>query len=144
MSWKTLLTMVCGVALAALVSMPAAAQEGARGPKGSPRYDPKTEVTVKGTVEAVKDSAGRSGGATGRHLTLKTEDETFDVRLGPTDYWKKNGFELAEGDSIEVTGSKVKMNNKDVLIAREVKKGDKTVTLRNAEGVPAWSRGRRY
>ncbi len=140
---QKILTAACGVALLAFVSAPALAQKGMGGPKASPRYDPKTEVTVKGTVEEVKEYPSPGGRRTGQHVTLKTDSGSLDVHLGPTDYWKKNGFELAKGDSIEVTGSKSKVDDTEVLLAREVKKGEKTVTLRNAQGIPAWSRGRR-
>jgi hypothetical protein len=143
MTHKVLWTTAFGVALAALVSMPALAQKGTGGPKGSPRYDPKMEVTVKGTVEEVKEYPSRSGWRTGQHVMLKTDSGSLDVHLGPTDYWKKNGFEIAKGDSIEVTGSKSKVDDAEVVLAREVKKGEKAVTLRNAQGIPAWSRGRR-
>lgn len=143
MTRKRLWTTVLGVALAAMVSMPALAQRGMGGPKGSPRYDPKTEVTVKGTVAEVKDYPSRSGWRTGQHVTLKTDNGSLDVHLGPTDYWKKSGFQLAKGDSIEVTGSKSKVDDAEVVLAREVKKGEKAVTLRSARGVPTWSRGRR-
>jgi hypothetical protein len=74
---------------------------------------------------------------------LKTDQGTLEVHLGAIDCWKANGFELAKGDSIEVTGSKAKVDDAEVLLAREVKKGEKTVTLRDAQGVPAWARGRR-
>jgi hypothetical protein len=144
MTHKTLSTTVYGVALALLVSIPALAQQGMGGPKGSRHYDPKTEVTVKGTVEEVKEHPSRGGGSrTGLHVTLKTDSGSIDVRLGPTDYWKKNGFDLAKGDSIEVTGAKTKVDDAEVVLARDVKKGDKVVVLRNAQGVPAWSRGQR-
>jgi len=143
MTHKRLWTTVFGVALAVLVSMPAFAQKGMGGPKGSPRYDPKTEVTVKGTVEEVKEYPSRSGWRTGQHVTLKTDTGSLDVHLGPTDYWRKNGFQLAKGDSIEVTGSKSKVDDATAVLARVVKKGEKAVTLRSAQGVPAWSRGRR-
>ena len=51
---KTLLTTAYGLVLAALASMSAIAQNGMGGPQGSPRHDPKTELTVKGTVEEVQ------------------------------------------------------------------------------------------
>ena len=69
--------------------------------------------------------------------------ETLEVRLGPTTFLEKEKFTFAKGDQIEVTGSKVKIEGADALIAREVKKGGKTLTLRDAQGVPAWSGGRR-
>jgi hypothetical protein len=123
--------------------MPALAQKGMAGPKGPPRYDPMTEVTVTGSVEEVNEYPSRGGWRTGQHVTLKTDGGSLDVHLGPTDYWKKNGFDLAKGDAIEVKGSKSKVDDVEVLLAREVKKGAKVVVLRDARGVPAWSQGRR-
>jgi hypothetical protein len=77
----------------------------------------------------------------GLHLTLKTENATYTVLVGPVQFVKDKGFAFAKGDEIEVTGSKVKYG--DALIAREIKKGDKTLTLRNEQGIPEWSRGPR-
>jgi hypothetical protein len=51
--------------------------------------------------------------------------------LVATDYWKKNGFELTKGDSIEVPGSKTKMNDAEVVLAREVKEGGSWPTFRS-------------
>jgi hypothetical protein len=119
------------------------AQKPANGSAGQPKYDPKTESTIRGTVEEVKHYPSQRGGRTGEHVVLKTEGGMVDVHLGPTDYWEKNGFSLAKSDSIEVIGSRVKVGDAEVFLAREVKKGDKSVTLRNAQGIPAWSRGRR-
>ncbi len=140
---KTLLTTAYGIALATLASMSAIAQNGMGGPQGSPRYDPKTELTVKGTVEEVKEYPSGGGWHTGQHVTLKTDKGKLDIHLGPTDYWKKHGFELAKGDLIEVIGSKINVDDAEVVLAREVKKGEKVVTLRDAQGVPGWSQGRR-
>jgi hypothetical protein len=143
MTRKTFLRTTCGVALAALVSLPTLAQKGIGESKGSPRYDPKTESTVKGVVEEIREYPSRSGWRTGQHVMLKTDSGSLDVHLGPTDYWKQNGFELVKGDLIEVTGSKSKVDDAEAMLAREVKRGEKSVTLRNAQGVPAWSQGRR-
>jgi hypothetical protein len=52
-------------------------------------------------------------------------------------------FTFAKGDPIEIIGSNVKIDGADVVIAREIIKGGKTLTLRNAQGVPVWSKGRR-
>lgn len=114
-----------------------------RGPGGQPRlYDRSTEVTLKGTVEEVKE-VRRSGAWTGTHLTLKTDQGTFDVHVGPTAYLTKNQMTISKGDGIEVTGSKVKYEGADAVLAREVKKGDKALTLRDAAGIPQWSGRRR-
>ena len=107
----------------------------------SPVYDPATEVTMKGTIEAVNQLKGPRGWA-GTHLSLKTDSGTIDVHAGPSWFLAQNKVSLEKGDQIEVTGSKVKFNNNDALIARELKKDGAAITLRNAQGIPAWSRGR--
>jgi len=107
------------------------------------QYDTTKEVTLKGTVEEVQemDCPECPRGTKGTHITLKTSDQNFDVHLGPTGYLTDQKFTVAKKDQLEVTGSKVKQGDAEVILAREVKKGDKTIALRNAQGVPAWSRG---
>jgi DNA/RNA endonuclease YhcR with UshA esterase domain len=64
------------------------------------------------------------------------------VLVGPSSFLQEKNFSFAKGDQIEVTGSKVKYGTSDAIIAREIKKGDKVLTLRNEKGVPEWSMGR--
>jgi hypothetical protein len=108
--------------------------------KSAPMYDPATEVTMKGSIEAIKQLIGPQSWA-GTHLSLKTDKETIDVHVGPSWFLTQNKISFTKDDQIEVTGSRVKFENSDALIAREIKKGDKTITLRNAQGIPVWSRG---
>jgi hypothetical protein len=103
-------------------------------------YNPATEITLKGSVEAVDQIMGRRGWER-TQLSLKTEKETIDVRVGPTWFLMKNKMSFVKGDQVEVTGSQVKFADKDVLIAREIKRGGETFTLRNADGIPAWRGG---
>ena len=110
--------------------------------RGQPRYDPATEATVTGIVQEVKQVSGSMGWG-GTHLILDTDAGAFDVHVGPSAFLAEKGFSFAKGDRIEVTGSKVKYEAADALIAREVKKGDKVLTLRNAKGFPVWSRRNR-
>jgi DNA/RNA endonuclease YhcR with UshA esterase domain len=134
-----------------LFAVPAFAQAGGGMGQGQgmrmnmPRYDASTVVTVKGTVQDVQEgiSAGRMRSRGGLHLLLKTDTESYTVLVGPAQFVKDKGFTFAKDDAIEVTGSKVKFNDKDAIIAREIKKADKTLTLRDEKGVPAWSMGRR-
>jgi hypothetical protein len=107
---------------------------------GRRNYDPKTEVTVKGTIEEVQQQEGRRGW-TGTHLLLKTDSGTLAVHVGPSAYIAKQQFSFAKGDAIEVLGSKVTMAGKDTLLAREITKDGKTLVLRNAQGIPEWAGG---
>ena len=104
-------------------------------------YNPKTETTVKGTVEKVTEIGEPRW--TGTHLTLRTGGQAYDVHVGPTAYVAKSGFTFAVGDQIEVTGSKIKFDGVDAIVAREIKKNGSILTLRDRSGIPSWSRGPR-
>src|SRR5690348_14140692 len=108
------------------------------GGRGMRNYHPDTEVTLKGTVEAVNTVTGRRGWSA-THLTFKSGENTYEVHLGPTAFLKQQGFEFVKGDGIEVTGSKVKLASGDTIIAREVMKDDQTLSLRDTQGIPKWS-----
>lgn len=101
-------------------------------------YDPKTETTVTGVIQEVKEVPG-SGRGTGTHLIVKTGQTTIEVHLGPSSYLKKQKCELKKDAEVEILGSKVNLQGKDVLIARQIKKGGDTYTFRDAQGIPAWS-----
>ena len=128
------------LALVVVLALPLAAQmhQGQNG--GAPRYDPKTEITVSGTIEEVKQLPSPGRGGEGTHLMVKTDKETFDVHVGPAWFLKDHNYSFAKGDHVEVIGSKVQFAGSDALIAREIKKGSETITLRDIQGIPAWSR----
>jgi len=116
--------------------------QSSQGPgKGRPIYDPKTEVTVTGVIQEVKLVAG-PGRGTGTHLILKTAAELDDIHVGPTWYLTQQKYVLAKDDQIEVVGSKVNFQGADVIIARQIKKGESTWALRDERGIPLWSRRR--
>jgi DNA/RNA endonuclease YhcR with UshA esterase domain len=110
--------------------------------KGMPKYDLAKETTMKGTVEAVEQHESPMGWQ-GVHLKLKTEAGTIEVHVGPAWFLEEKDFQFAKGDSLEVLGSRMTIENQDSLLAREIKQGEKTLVLRDARGIPVWSGGRR-
>lgn len=114
-----------------------ASAQGPHTGKNMRMYDPATETTLKGTVEAVNQQT--RGQMMGTHITIKTVDETREVMLGPANFITGKGFAFAKGDSIEVTGSKITMGAMEFVIAREVVKDGKTLTLRDKTGTPQWA-----
>ena len=144
MGWLRLSIRTVGIAaLTLFVAVPLLAQAQGRG--GGPRYDIATEATVTGTVEAVEQIAPPGGGRGrrglgGTHLTLKTDSETLEVHLGPTSFLSEKKVAIANGDTLVVTGSRVTVDGDSVFIAKSVKKGDTTWTLRDAAGLPLWRR----
>ncbi|MBZ5610339.1 MAG: hypothetical protein LAP38_18915 [Acidobacteriia bacterium] len=104
----------------------------------TPVYDPSTEKTITGQIQDVQQT--QRGRMQGTHLTVKTESETVDVRLGPSDFIQNQGFTFAKGDTVEIVGSIVKVAGADVMIAKEVTKDGKKLTLRDSAGRPMWAR----
>lgn len=125
---------VCALAVSFAGMALAQARSGAR------IYDPATETTVQGTVESVASVEGRRGWS-GTHLQLKSGDQKYDIHVGPSAFIAKSGFTFSAGDQIEVVGSKVRLNDADALIARQITKDGKILTLRDKQGIPAWSGG---
>ena len=75
----------------------------------------------------------------GVQIIMKTAKETIPVHLGPLWFMKKQKREVAPGDKIEITGSRVDFDGKPAIIASDIKKGDKKLQLRDEKGVPVWS-----
>ncbi len=105
--------------------------------KGMGMYNPAAEITLNGTIEAV--NAGARGQMMGTHLTVKTAEGSQEVVLGPSQFIASKNFSFAKGDSIAVTGSKTTMGGGEFVIAREVVKDGKTLTLRDKTGRPEWA-----
>ena len=124
------------VFLAHFCALPAIAQKAQGTNAGTPKYDSQTETTVKGTVEELKLPAKANEIA---HLMVKSGAETFDVYLCPKSFLDDMSLSFTKGEEIAITGSKVKLDGADVVLAREVAKGNDTVNLRDKQGVPVWN-----
>lgn len=140
-------SLIAAGALVVSVFVPGALAQPQQTGQRMPMYDTRTESTFTGTVEAVDvvTPAGRSGRRSlgGTHLSLKTATETLEVHLGPTAFLTEKKVDITKGDTLEITGSRVTIGDEQVLLAREIKKGDSTWTLRDASGRPLWSASRR-
>ena len=99
-------------------------------------YNPKTVETVSGEVVSVDKIIDRSVGYW-VSLTLKTGKETILVygsRLVP----RKTSLQFSRPqDQVEIIGSQITFQGKPSLIAAQVKKGDKSLKLRDPAGIPA-------
>jgi hypothetical protein len=76
------------------------------------------------------------------HLLIKNGTETVDVYLCPQSFLGDMGMSFSKGDEIVLTGSKVKQDGADLILARQVVKGADALVLRDDKGHPVWS-GRR-
>lgn len=137
---KSLLVLAATAAVTALAFPGASFAQGPmRGGYGG-MYDTHTVETVSGEVMSVEKVAYGRRGYHGVHLVLKTAEGELSVRLGPSWFIGRQAMKIEPHDVVEVTGSRVTYAGKPALIAAEVKKGDQTMRLRTAGGLPLWRR----
>jgi hypothetical protein len=129
-------TFLLSVSLACLCLTPLLAQKTPK-PSG-PKYDLQTEAKIKGTIEEV-ELPPKGSGKESVHLLLKNGADTTDVYLCPKSFMDEMGMDFTKGDEITLTGSKVKQGETDLVLAREVAKGNNTFVLRDAKGGPVWN-----
>ncbi len=124
--------------IAVLSSSPIFAQKPPAKPSAAPTYDLKTEVKIKGTVDEVK-LAGTDTKTRVTRLVVKNGAESIEVSLCPKSFLDDMGVSFSKGDELEITGSKVKHDDLDEILARAIVRGNDTVVLRDQKGKPVWN-----
>jgi hypothetical protein len=132
MSLSPRFSAVLSVLTLTIISLPAVGQANL------PKYDLTTETKMKGIVQELK-LPEKGSEKEGEHLMLKSGDSTVDVYLCPKSFLDDMGSNLAKGDEVSLTGSKVKQGDADLVLAREVVKGSDTLVLRDDKGKPVWN-----
>ncbi len=102
-------------------------------------YNPQTVVTVAGIVVSMTTPTAHPKLPYLVYLTLQTKEGPITIFLGPSFYVDKLPLQIKALDKIQVTGSKINWEGSPVIVAAEVKKGDKVIKLRDPNGVPIWS-----
>jgi hypothetical protein len=119
-----------------LLSTVPSAQERRQG--GPPPYDPKTEVTMSGTVVGL-ETITPGDRPEQMILILTVDDAPLAVFVGPSAWVSKQRFAFTKGATAEVVGMKgFRYDGKAAVTPRMVKIGAKTLTIRDAAGKPAW------
>jgi hypothetical protein len=130
---KKLVVVLMAVAVVSVLSVGALAQ------KDLPKYDAKTEITLKkAMVQDVKEVALPNGQSLFR-LIVKAGTDTYEVYLCPKAFLEILDTAFAKDDEVDITGSKVQEGANAIVVAREVVKGNNTLVLRDKAGAPVWS-----
>lgn len=105
-------------------------------PGGLPSYDTQTQVDLAGTIVKVNEV---TSGFVGVHVTVEAKGGLVEIYLAPAKFVKMLDIPLRAGlKDFAVTGSKVKFEGKDLILAREVTAEKTVFTLRDEKGVPNW------
>ena len=71
-------------------------------------------------------------------IRLQSSGQIKLIRLAPAGFLKESGLLLREGDTVTVRGFPVSGMEGDLIVATEIHKGERTLSLRDANGRPAW------
>jgi hypothetical protein len=116
---------------------PGLSQKAHQGEAPLPKYDLNTETKTKGVVDEVNLlPVGTRKDFT--ELIIKSGDDKLHIYVCPKPFQEEMGVSFTKGDEIAVTGSKVKQETADVILARELVKGADTLLFRDDKGKPVW------
>jgi hypothetical protein len=106
-------------------------------------YNVDREITIEGQVEDLKFESRYEG--KGHFLILivkdKTSGELLEVETAPAWFFK---IDIHKGEKVRLIGSLTEdqePGKKKLVMARELKVNNQTITLRDRRGFPAWSSG---
>lgn len=71
-------------------------------------------------------------------IRLQTAGQARVVQLAPSGFLKQGGLILREGDTVKIKGYPVASMDGDLLVATDIHKGDKSLSLRDSRGHPTW------
>ena len=94
--------------------------------------------TVEGKIGDVVYLPGATADSGMVEIRIQAGGQTKLVRLAPAGFLKQGGLHLREGDTVAVKGFAVAVMEGDVIVATEVRAGDRTLPLRDAQGRTAW------
>jgi hypothetical protein len=94
--------------------------------------------TSEGKITEVVYLPGATPDSSMVEVHLQSAGQSQLVRLAPVGFLKQSGLLLREGDTITVKGFPVAGMEGDLLVATELHKGEKTLSLRDTRGRPAW------
>jgi hypothetical protein len=90
-------------------------------------------TTFQGDIVDVQRVA--KGHHQGVHLTVAMGSEPVTVHLGPDFYVDGQPLKLTKGDKVEVKGARTTVNGQAVVLALEVRRGDRVLALRDPGGL---------
>jgi hypothetical protein len=134
---RTTEVLFCIPFLLLLCVIPGLSQKAQPGDRSLPKYDLQTEMKTKGVVDEINVLPfGTRKDFT--ELIIKSGDDKVHIYLCPKPFQEEMGIIFSKGDEIAVTGSKVKQETSDVILARQLVKGPETMLFRDDKGKPVW------
>jgi sporulation protein YlmC with PRC-barrel domain len=104
------------------------------------RFSSGTRETITGRITAIEHVTPTSGMSEGVALRINSsENQNVIVHLGPSWFIDHQQNQFKEGDQVEVQGSRVSIDNRNVVLAQLIRRGDRVMVLRTKDGWPMWA-----
>jgi sporulation protein YlmC with PRC-barrel domain len=95
-------------------------------------------VTITGTVEDVTTTTPMKGVSDAATLTIKTDQGTKMVQVGPSWYVGRQDLRFLKGDQVTIKGVNATVGSDQVVLASEIRSSSGTLRLRDDQGRPVW------
>jgi sporulation protein YlmC with PRC-barrel domain len=103
-------------------------------------FNPSAVETIHGTVQRVDTFRLEGTPMEGLSLQILTDEgQTMTIHAGPSLYLERQNISFHPGDKVTITGSPANWNGRDIVLASQIKVGDKTFMLRDERGKPQWN-----
>jgi sporulation protein YlmC with PRC-barrel domain len=104
------------------------------------QFNPAAVETVQGTVQSVGTFRLEGTSIPGLSLQIRTDDgRMLTVHAGPYPYVEHQNIMFHPGDKVTITGAPARWNGRDIVMASQIRRGDKTLMLRDDQGKPQWN-----
>ena len=134
---RTIRFFVFACVISLLCAQAAFSQKTASDEGTLPKYELQTETKTKGIVDEINRLPLGKKDIT--ELILKSGDDKIHIYVCPQAFQDEMGITFAKGDEVAVTGSKVKQQTADVILARQMVRGADTLTFRDDKGNVVWN-----
>ena len=104
-----------------------------------PKYDVEAERTFEG---AILSKGHEVDGLV--YVPIRMRDEILEIQIGPREFIEHSRFTLKIGELVTVVGMPVVMKNREVVLAREVRKMNSVLVVRDYNGQPMWQTNRPF
>ena len=109
---------------------------------GRPFYNVDREITIEGQIEDIRLEQRYEKRASFLILQVrdKNSGQIYEVETAPAWFFQ---VDFHQGEKIRLIGSLAEVNGgqKKLIMAREMRLQNQTITLRDRRGFPAWSGG---
>jgi len=133
---RTCVLAACGLWLSALFV--AFAQSAAPPVHTKVKYEEASRIKLSGVVDDIKQkSLGGTCKAPGVFVTVKVNEQTVELQVGPKWFIDEMTWTFTKGDKLEITGWKVDKDGNEVVV-RKISRGEWTLEPRDDAGAANW------